>query len=80
MVPSKGGGDVPSSLGHLLLIDEESPVEPDIQDHRDMHPPRTITPILRACECKICEKPSTPAPQTPAQEIVSDDQVEPPPR
>jgi len=76
MIPSKGGGDIPSSPGQLLLIDEESPVEPSIQDQRDVEPSVIITPALRACECQICAKSPTPAPQTPAQGIVNDHQVE----
>jgi len=56
MTPSKGEGDVPSSPGRLLLIDEESSVEPTTQKLEVVDPSGTIKPILRACERKICAK------------------------
>jgi len=81
MIPSEGEGDIPSSPGYLLLIGEESSVESSIQDPRDMDPSGTIKPVPRTCECKICARsPVIHASQTPAQETVGGQQVEPTPR
>ena len=81
MSPLRGEDNIPSSPGHLLLIDEGSSVEPNVHGLGDMGPSDSIEPVLRACGCKICARPSALlASQTPAQEIVSGDRVEPTPR
>jgi len=81
MIPSEGEGDIPSSPGYLLLIGEESSVESNVQDPRDLDTPGTVKSISRACECKICARPPTlPPSQTPAQEIVNGHQADPTPR
>ena len=77
MTPSKGEGDAPSSPGRLLLIDEESLVEPTTHNLRVADPSGTIKPIFRVCECKICAKsPALSESQTPTLGIVSCHSVE----
>lgn len=80
MLPFKGEGDISPSPGHLLLIEEESPVGSSTKDLEDMDPSDTVEPVLMACECETRAKspvnPVTSAPQTPAQEIVHGNLVE----
>jgi len=77
MNPSKGEDNVPSSPGRLLLIDEESLVEPTAHNLGVVDPSGTIKPILRACECKICAKsPVLSESKTPTLGIVDCHQVE----
>jgi len=75
MTLSKGDSDIPAS-GRLLLIDEESSVEPGIHDLGDVHLSGTIKPVLQTCECKICARsPALIESQTPTQGAVGGHQV-----
>ena len=72
MTPSKGEDNAPPSPGRLLLIDEESLVEPTTHNLIVADPSGTIKPISRVCECKICAKSPAPSEtQTPTLGIVS---------
>ena len=78
MIVSKGEGNIPSSPGRLVLIDEESSIESTIHNPRDMNLSCATRPVLRACKCKICARsPVLLASQTLAQDTTGDHEVEP---
>ena len=77
MTLSKGDRDIPSPPGRLLLIDEETSVDPNIHNLRGMNPSGTIKPGPRTCEREICAKSAVlSASQTLAQEIVGCHEVD----
>jgi len=77
MTLSKGGRDIPSPPGRLLLIDEKNSADHSINNLRGTDPSGIAKPILRACECKICAKsPALPASQNLTQEIVGSHEVQ----
>jgi len=78
MTLSKGEGNIPSSPGRLVLIDEKSSVESDVHDISGTNPSRTIKPVSRTCRCKICVRsPDLIASQTLVQDVMGAHKVDP---
>ena len=77
MTPSQGEGDVPSSPGRLLLIEEGSSVESSIHDLGDTDLSGAIESVSRACEaCECSVYPKSPVLLASNQEIVAGHQAE----